>query len=476
MIKVNYLKNKKVAVFGLGKAGKATVDALCKSGVLVYAWDDSESGRQAIIDNKYDNLTMIDPAEYNWQEMELLVLSPGIAFTHPKPHNVVNLAKQAQKSIICDIELLYRSCENAKYIGITGTNGKSTTTALTHHILAESGFKTQVGGNLGIPALSLEKLDKNGVYVLEMSSYQLDLIDQTRFDVSVLLNITPDHLERHGGIDGYIKAKCHIYDQQDKNSTAVISVDDDHCRKIYERLKQENKIGRLVPISVNNKVTGGVALIDGVIYNDIDGAGQQIKLGMVDRLRGKHNHQNIIAAFSSCYSIGAKVDDIIKAIFSFAGLPHRMQLAGTIGGVTFINDSKATNADAAANALAAYDNIYWIAGGLSKEGGITTLDKFFPKIKHAFLIGKAQDEFANTLQGKVDFTKCGDLAGAFDAAKDMAVKNSKCSPTVLLSPACASWDQWPNFEVRGEAFCKMVVDLETKLNVTGAFYKSPIQI
>lgn len=461
MITPEYLKDSKIAVFGLGKAGMSTLNALLRAGAKVYVWDDGEPARAKLKLENLHGVTIASPEDMPWKDIKLLALSPGIPLTHPTPHKVVQLALSAGCPIVCDIEILSQANASAKFLGITGTNGKSTTTALTGHILKNSGVKSEVGGNIGIPALDLKPLKYDGVYVLEMSSYQLDLIKQTHFNIAVLLNVTPDHLDRHGDMQGYIKAKCHIFDNQGKNDFAIIGVDDGHTQKVYDELKSKGKIGNIIPISTKREVAGGILVKSGVIYDNTSiNSPKKYELGYLERLPGEHNGQNIAAAFAAARALKVSAEDAIAAIKSFQGLKHRIQLVTEINGIKFINDSKATNADAVANALRAFDNIYWILGGLSKEGGIESLSEFFPKIRHAFLIGKAQDDFAGVLNNKVPYTKCETLANAFDASAKKALNDNVQGSVVLLSPACASWDQWPNFEARGDAFCEMAVNLE----------------
>lgn len=460
-------RNQKVAVFGLGKAGKSAAIALAAGGAEVLVWDDNQPARDAFFDHSVEGAmlaekaVMQEPSNYDWAQVKALVLSPGIPLTHPKPHPVVELAKAAGCPVICDIELLFYSCRGPNYIGITGTNGKSTTTTLIGHILKYAGIQTQIGGNLGIPALELDALGKGGAFVLEVSSYQLDLLSKTKFDIAVLLNITPDHLDRHGGMDGYVAAKKRIFKDQNAKDVAIIGVEDAYCNQIYNQLRQEKKTGKVIPISTDKRIEGGVSVINGVLYNDIDTKDMfGINLGNLPRLPGKHNAQNIAASYAAAYMLRVKTDVVVEAIHSFAGLRHRLQIAGETPYVRFVNDSKATNADATSKALASYPEgaIYWIAGGLPKEGGIASLEGFFPKIRHAFLIGQAEPEFATTLEGKVAYTKCGDLKTAFEAAARMAAREAEANKekaVVLFSPACASFDQWKNFEVRGDAFCEM---------------------
>lgn len=473
MIDVTKYRGEQVAVLGLGKSGASALRALKAGGAMVVGWDDSVQSREALLTESRPEYVALalhknlaDPASYQWNTIEALVLSPGIPFTHPKPHPVVDAARAAGCPVICDIELLYNSCFRANYIGITGTNGKSTTTSLIGHILKEAKIRTEVGGNLGIPALELDPLASDGTYVLEVSSYQIDLLKETKFNSAVLLNITPDHIDRHGDLAGYIAAKKNIFRNQTAEDTAVISIDNSHTRKIYKELVQEGRIGKIIPISTKERTENGVSIINGILYNDI--APRQGKnaetftLPPLKHLVGEHNSENIAASFAVCYSYGLKSAKILKAIQSFPGLKHRLQYVAKIDGITFINDSKATNAEAAEKALIAFKNIYWIAGGLPKEGGIDALEHCFPNIAYAFLIGKAADEFAETLQEKVPFSKCGDLLHAFNEAYNMAMDDKENAPVILLSPACASFDQWANFEQRGNAFCAAVAALQQK--------------
>lgn len=448
MITISEYKNQTVGIFGLGKAGEATIAALVAGGAKVLAWDDNPSSIAKVQAAYQDNIT-VPFKDWPWKELKALVLSPGVPLTHPRPHEVVAMAKQHGVPVIGDIELLYRACPNARYVGITGTNGKSTTTTLISHILKAAGLNSDVGGNLGTAALTLKPLDAGGIYVLELSSYQLDLVHNTRFNTAVFLNITPDHIDRHGSMEGYIAAKKHIFDRQQKADVAVIAVDDEYTRSIAAGIKN----GTLVKVSAHGKADiyaeAGV-LHDGKHAFDLNG---------IPTLTGRHNWQNAVVAYAAARSCGVAPEKIYEAMKTFGGLRHRLQMVATIHGVRFINDSKATNADATANALAPFDTIYWIAGGKPKEGGIRTLGKFFPKIAHAFLIGEAEDDFASTLHGHASYTRCGTLSVAVAKAAEMAFAEKKPGAVVLLSPACASFDQWKNFEERGDAFCDLVAAL-----------------
>lgn len=460
MITVNAYKGKKVGVFGLGKAGEATVAALLAGGANVYAWDDSEkvaSGKWQE-ESKFSghwSLVTCPYSEWPWKEIRALALSPGVPLTHPAPHEVVKLANKAGCPVIGDIELLYMTCPQARYIGITGTNGKSTTTTLVGHILKAAGLKVEVGGNLGTAALSLEPLGEDGIYVLELSSYQLDLLKTARFDVAALLNITPDHLDRHGSMEGYVASKKHIFDRQRTDDTAVIAIDDDYTAALAEELVGRDK-QKVIEVSAQTQVIGGVYADHGFLHDTMQTDVPRFDLGSIVPLTGRHNWQNAAVAYGVACAVGVAPDVIYKAMQSFGGLRHRLQLVETIRGVRFINDSKATNADAAANALAPYDTIYWIAGGKPKAGGIKPLEPYFYKIVRAFLIGEAAREFAETLEGKVPYTHCGTLKEAVAQAAEKAFADGRKDAVVLLSPACASFDQWKNFEERGDAFCAMV--------------------
>jgi UDP-N-acetylmuramoylalanine--D-glutamate ligase len=449
-----------VAVLGLGKSGMATVEALQASGVDVAAWDDSAAGRETAAAR---GVPLVDLNTADLSDMQFLVQAPGIPLTFPEPHPVTIRAKAAACEIIGDIELLYRAEPEARYIGITGTNGKSTTTSLIGHILAEAGLPIAVGGNLGTPVLTFPSLGSDGGYVLEMSSYQLDLLDSMVFDAAVLLNITPDHLDRHGGMDGYIAAKERIFAGQAGPQAAIVGIDSDPSRDIAERLAASGH-PHLIPISVGVETAGGVSVVGGWLIDDLDGdATREIDLRTIQRLPGAHNWQNAAAAWAVARVSGVDKPTIVDALKSFPGLAHRQQLVRTIGKVTFVDDSKATNVDAAEKALSSYNRIYWIAGGRAKEGGLTGLEPFMSRVVHTFLVGESADDFAAWLEGKTPTTIAGTIDRAVEAANAMAQADAKGADgkggVVLLSPACASFDQFPNFEVRGRFFVAAVEGL-----------------
>jgi UDP-N-acetylmuramoylalanine--D-glutamate ligase len=448
MIATLPFQDKSVAVLGLARSGLVAARALAASGARVIAWDDAEKGREAA---RQAGLTLADLATSEPLDWAALVMSPGIPLTHPAPHPAAARALDAGIEVIGDIELLGRAGTGARFMGITGTNGKSTTTALIGHVMAALGLPSAVGGNLGIPALSLPELGPDGHYVIEMSSFQLDLIHRLRFDTAILLNVTPDHLDRHGDMAGYIAAKRRIFRNQQAGDTAILGVDDAYVRDLAAELAHGP--ARLIRISAEGRVAGGIYVADGLLIDDLDGGAARIlDLAAVPTLPGRHNWQNACAAYAACRVAGAKPADIAAAIATYPGLPHRQELVGALPGLRFVNDSKATNADAAAKALGCYDRIYWIAGGLPKAGGITSLAPFFPRIAGAFLIGQASDDFALTLDGRVPVTRSGDLATAIGQATAAARGDGAPDAVVLLSPACASYDQFTSYEARGDAF------------------------
>jgi UDP-N-acetylmuramoylalanine--D-glutamate ligase len=465
MIDLSLFAGKPVAVMGLARSGLAAARALAAGGAEVRAWDDGEAGRGAA---REAGLKLTDLGDAgNWKGVETLVLSPGIPHTHPAPHVSATRARERGAEIIGDIELLIRSGVETTFVGITGTNGKSTTTALIGHILKQAGKTVEVGGNLGRPVCEFNMLDRYDFYVLELSSYQLELTPSLTCDVAVLINIAPDHLERHGGMKGYVDAKRRIVEATPQGSTLVIGVDDDESRKIYEECCERPfaKLGEIdvYGISSQRRVPGGVYVIDGVLHNEMGGKGETFSVADIETLRGTHNHQNIAAAFAAVSSplrhINLKSRTIIDGIRSFPGLPHRQQLIDKIDGISYINDSKATNVEAAARALACYEEIYWIAGGRAKESDLSALDPYLPHVRQAFLIGEAADHMAAELRGRVVTKKCGDLGTAVRDARDAALRDGIAGAVVLLSPACASFDQFNDFEQRGIEFQRLVAEM-----------------
>jgi UDP-N-acetylmuramoylalanine--D-glutamate ligase len=441
-----------VAVMGLGLSGRAAAHALMQAGAHVLAWDDTESARQTAAQEGIPLHNLNDPALY-WEKVKKIIWSPGIPHTLPTPHPVAITAQTRGVPLVCDVDLLLEQSTDACCIAVSGTNGKSTTTALIAHILKAARQTTHMGGNIGVPAVNLPALSLGGNYVLELSSYQLELVPSLRSDVAIVLNISPDHLDRHGGIEGYTQAKQRLLDSCNHPGTAIIGVDDPHCAKLYQAKRASGHI-KTIPFSSERKLDYGI-YVDG--NNLVDGLQKKHKtittLSPFKTLPGLHNWQNIAAAYAAAVTMNVPTDTFIKAVASFPGLPHRMETVGEINGVRFVNDSKATNMDATDRALDCYDNIHWIAGGKSKEGSsLQQLAHQFEAIAHAYLIGDAMDDFACTLEGKVPYTKCNTLDVAVAEAAKNALADAARKPVVLLAPACASFDQFANFETRGNTF------------------------
>ena len=460
MIPVTSFEGRKVAVFGLGVSGLATASALFAGGADVIGWDDSEA---RIAHATQAGIPTADLHTVDWSRIAALVLAPGVPLTHPEPHWSVTLAENAGVDIIGDIELfcLERAARAADcpLIAITGTNGKSTTTALIAHLLKSAGRDVQMGGNIGAAVLGLEPFKPGRVYVLEISSYQIDLAPSLRPTVGILLNVSPDHLDRHGTMENYAAIKALLPASVEPGGTAVIGVDDRYTRAAADRIERAGKT--IVRVSAEAPLRDG-------FYAQTSDQGSRImraaagkahaaaQLAGIGSLRGTHNAQNAACAIAACIALGLDLPSIQKGLTSFPGLAHRMQQVGRKGRVLFVNDSKATNADSAAKALGSFHDIFWIAGGKPKAGGITGLSEFFPRVRKAYLIGEAAKDFAATLDGKVAHEIAEVLSAAVDAAARDAEASDAKEPVVLLSPACASFDQYPNFEVRGQAFTDLV--------------------
>lgn len=456
MIPVTTFKGKTVALFGLGGSGLATALALSAGGADVIAWDDSAA---SVENASAAGIRTGDLRDLDWKGIDALVLSPGVPLTHPKPHWSAELARAAGVEIIGDVELFVRErrahAPDCPFVAITGTNGKSTTTALIAHILKSSGRDTQLGGNIGTAVLTLEPPKAGRFYVVECSSYQIDLAPSLNPSAGILINLTPDHLDRHGTMQHYADVKERLVAA---SGTAVIGVDDSYCERIADRIERAGT--KVVRISKRNVLADGIYADGARLILVQGGATRQIAdLSTIQTLRGAHNAQNAAAAVAACLAAGLSEAEIRAGLASFPGLKHRMQPVGRKGGTLFVNDSKATNADAAAPALSSFERIYWIAGGVPKEGGISSLQTFFPKIAKAYLIGEAAAEFAGTLGEAVPFEMSGTLERAVEDAAADAEKDGNGPAAVLLSPACASFDQYKNFEVRGDAFVKHVAAL-----------------
>jgi UDP-N-acetylmuramoylalanine--D-glutamate ligase len=461
MIPVKGFEGKSVAVFGLARTGLTAARALLAGGARVALWDESVEARARAA---ADSLPLVDLTQADFSQFDALMVSPGVPLTHPVPHWTVQKAQAAGVEVLGDIELFARTVNAAdqwkrpKVAAITGTNGKSTTTALLGHILKSAGKDAHVGGNIGAGVLGLEDMHGGAVYVLELSSYQLDLTSSLKPDAAVLLNISPDHLDRHGGMEGYVAAKKRVFLNQGKGDTAIVGVDDAWGQNICTELLARN--GRtIIPISSGRAMGRGLYALQGMLYDATgERAVEVADLIRAKSLPGRHNWQNAAAAYGAATALGVSPKDAADALMSFPGLAHRMENVGSVGRVRFVNDSKATNADAARQAMSAIPRFYWIAGGKPKAGGIDQLSDLFDRVEKAYLIGEAAEEFGRTLGGKAPVEQCGDLVRAVDAAYHDAAASGR-EAVVLLSPACASFDQFPDFEVRGEAFRSLVQGL-----------------
>ena len=459
MIPVTIFAGRDVAVLGLGLSGLAAARALKAGGANPILWDDKASARE---EAKSQGFTVTDLNAADGSRFAALVLAPGIPLTHPKPHWSVARALEAGVEVIGDIELFFRERARTRapgqVVAITGTNGKSTTTALTAHLLSAAGKRVALGGNIGKAVLDLDPFASDLTYVLELSSFQVELAPSLAPDAAALLNITPDHLDRHGTFANYARIKSLVFAGLRPNATAIIGIDDEASRAIADRLNGPYAVKR---VTVGHAVKTGVFVIDGILHEMEEGREMaRIDLAGIGSLRGAHNWQNAAAAYALARAQGLSPAAIAEGLKTFAGLAHRMEQVARRGKVLFVNDSKATNADAAGKALASFTDIYWIIGGRPKEGGLAGLEPFYPRIVRAYLIGEAADAFAGQLGGQVDHVHCGTLARAVEAAAADASRSAAKEPVVLLSPACASYDQFDNFAKRGDAFRDLVMGLD----------------
>jgi UDP-N-acetylmuramoylalanine--D-glutamate ligase len=461
VIPVTSFAGKKVAIFGLGGSGLASASALLAGGADVIAFDDNAA---SVAKANAAGIPTADLHGADWSKIASLVLAPGVPLTHPAPHWVAALARKAGVEVIGDIELFCRErarrAPGTPFVAITGTNGKSTTTALIAHLATSAGLDAQLGGNIGTAILSLEPPQANNVkplrvHVIECSSYQIDLSPSLDPSIGILINLSEDHLDRHGAMDHYAAVKERLVAGVPKDGSAIVGVDDEWCERIAARLAQSAK--KVVPISVRHALANGIFADNKRIMRAIAGDTTQVaELGGIGSLRGLHNAQNAACATAAALALGLDAAAIQTGLRSFPGLAHRMEEVGRRGTTLFINDSKATNADSAAQALACFNDIFWIAGGKPKTGGIESLRGFFPRIRKAYLIGEAAHEFAATLGVAVPHEITGTLDKAVAAAARDAQASNAHEPVVLLSPACASFDQFRNFEVRGDAFRELV--------------------
>lgn len=483
MIPVPGFEGRRIAVFGLGRSGLTAARALKAGGALPVLWDDSVSSRMQA---EAEGFAVEDLTSADWSGFAALVLSPGAPLTHPKPHWTVEKAKAAGVPVIGDIELFARAIaalpegERPRVVAITGTNGKSTTTALIGWVLKQAGLTVHVGGNIGIGVLALPAPTTDAVYVIEVSSYQLDLTTTFAPDVAILTNISPDHLDRHGGMEGYVAAKARIFQAHGVGKTALVGTDDKWIKPLAYGLPSG---GWVTTVTTRVLVVGGgkrggtpvdqvarrgaareKAFKEGhlISMEACDGELTADGLFLADltkarSLPGNHNAQNAAFAYAAARAVGVLHDAAVEGLLTFPGLAHRMETVGHLGKVRFVNDSKATNADAARQALASYDRSFWIAGGRAKAGGIDDLEDLFPRVVEAFLIGEAAGPFAARL-GDTPHRISGDMATAVQQAYEAAAATGR-DEVVLLSPASASFDQYPDFEARGEAFRAAVLAL-----------------
>ena len=459
MIPVTSFAGKKVAVFGLGGSGLASAQALVAGGADVIAFDDNAA---SVAKAKEAGVATGDLRKIDWSKVSALLLAPGVPLTHPAPHWSAVLAQNAGVEVIGDVELFCRErrrlARHSPFVAITGTNGKSTTTALIHHLLISAGRSAELGGNIGTAVLTLQPPRADHAHVVECSSYQIDLAPTLDPRVGILINVSADHLDRHGTIDHYAAVKERLVAGVQADGAAVIGVDDEWCAAAAERLAKSGRT--VVRISVRRKLTDGIYAENGAIIRAAAGKAETIaSLDGIGSLRGVHNAQNAACAVAAVLALGLDAAAIQRGLRSFPGLVHRMEQVGRKGPVLFVNDSKATNADSTAQALASFNDMFWIAGGKPKAGGITSLESFFPRVRKAYLIGEAAADFARTLDGKVAYESAGTLDRAVAAAARDAEASELKEPVVLLSPACASFDQYPNFEVRGDRFRELALAL-----------------
>jgi len=459
MTPVTFLAGKTVAVFGLGGSGLASCHALKAGGAKVIAGDDSTDN---VAKAARAGFITADLRTVSWANFAALILTPGAPLTHPSPHWSVLMARQAGVEVIGDIELFCRErrrhAPDAPFVAITGTNGKSTTTALIAHLMRFAGYDSQMGGNIGTAILSLEPPRMGRVHVVEMSSYQIDLTPSLDPSTGILLNISEDHIDRHGTLEHYAAVKERLVAGVQAQGTAIVGVDDGFGRNIADRIDRSGK--RVVRVSVRNPLADGIYVEHETIVRASGGARSEIaRLGGIGSLRGLHNAQNAACAAACALAMGLSGDTLQNGLRSFPGLAHRMEQVGRRGNVLFVNDSKGTNADAAAHALSSFSDIFWIAGGKPKAGGILSLAEYFPRIRKAYLIGEAAKEFSGSLGERVAHEMSETLDVAVTSAARDAEASGLANAVVLLSPACASFDQYRNFEIRGDRFRELVTAL-----------------
>ena len=463
MIALTGVTYRRYAVLGLGRSGLAAAKSLELGCAEVTGWDENPVVREVA---RAAGIRLQDLARPGvWDEIDGLILSPGVSHLHPEPNPIVRAACEVGVPLDNDIGLFFESfrrigkefdrATRPEVVAVTGSNGKSTTSSLIHHVLTSAGRASQLAGNIGVGALDIEPPGNNETIVLEISSYQSDLASCLEPDIAVFLNFSPDHLDRHGGIGGYFSAKRRLFEHREIRR-AIVGVDEPEGRFLAGMLRQKLGADRVVRISTSADGArgGGVVLADGMRIRDLDDPAHSevtIDASEFAGLQGTHNLQNACAAYSACRSLGLSTSEIELGLGTFQGLSHRSQIVGRFRGVLCINDSKATNAESAEKALNAHSRILWIAGGLGKQGGISSISKGLKNVKKVYLVGASAEEFARQLRG-IPYVVCNTIPQAVVAAAGDAVAGD----TLLLSPAAASFDQYPDFEARGEHFMEEV--------------------
>ena len=433
------ISKQKIGVFGLGITGNSILKELQKSECKIICWDDSGDKQ-----HECDTSLLVPLSSAKWSALDVIYVSPGV----PKSHEIFTLAMNDNILILSDVQLFLKNNSSSEIIAITGTNGKSTSTALIGHILKEAGRDYHIGGNIGKPVLSLPG-DAEG-YVLELSSFQLDLLHNFEPDISVLLNITPDHIQHHGSFKNYCAAKEKILKH---DGIKIIGIDTAESSKLYEKLK---KAADKKNIAISSKDVGAdISCLEQKIEDKFFNC-TSYNFPKIPNLQGLHNQENIAAAFAVCRNLGVAAKEIIKHLQTFQGLKHRMQFVGSVGKLRFYNDSKATNTSAAYHSLSALKNIYWLAGGIFKEEGLELIKNTLSNIKKAYLFGESKSVFAEYLKGKIEYVLCNTMEEAITAAKADALLDHAADANILLAPACASFDQFKDFEERGDKFIELV--------------------
>lgn len=455
MIPAKGWANKKIAVFGLARSGLAAVKSLLAGQANVIAWDDNVDQQQAA---QQLGATVQDLSILDWKGIEGLVLSPGIPHRFPKPHPIVSQALQAGVLLVSDIDLLYQAQSSSQFIGITGTNGKSTTTALVAHLLKEAGYVVQMGGNIGRAALDLDPLPPEGIYVLELSSYQLEISHMLCLDSALFLNIKPDHIARHGSFKGYMDAKERVFNQV--KGVKALNVDYPELYEMAKRhQKREDSTATVILFSCKDtKIPLHVQ--NGRLYDTERFPKKSINLLETHSLKAEHNWENALGAYAALTPYSIPFETLQRGFETFPGLAHRQETVQETNNILYVNDSKATNVDSSLQALKVFDSIFWILGGRAKEDDFTQALAFASKIRKAYVYGEARQKIKDALSPTLSLDVFDTLEQALRQAQVDARQVSQTSrPVVLLSPACASFDQYKNFEVRGDWFKKLVREM-----------------